>query len=295
MTVVPEEGFELNGVAFGENPFLPIVVSSFDPGSRTFRAQDTDAPYDDVRHFGRDYRAPSTWSWELYLNRETYTEALETLSALENAWDDAATRATPQAVTALRYRLDGRTRVVYGRPRNFAAPLDVLRKRGRVQVTCDFVRSDTLHYDDVESSIELAVGEAAIGELTVPFTTPFSTLVEPAPIPVDAVVAGTTETWPVIHIEAPTGIYNMRLQFGELWGVGIAGDLPPGSVVDIDARPWARSALLNGQAGGLNFTRYTSLSAMGMPPGTHEVNFTGSDLAGTATCVLSWRDASKTI
>ena len=56
---------------------------------------------------------------------------------------------------ALRYRLNDRTRVVYGRPRKFDYTLDNKVFGGYIPITCDFKLASPLFYDDDESSIDV--------------------------------------------------------------------------------------------------------------------------------------------
>ena len=292
MVQVPDDGFELGGIVFGRSGEL--IVESFDPGTRGIRSQDVDASFSDATWFGRDMRSPATWAWELSTNARDQERAFALLESLEAVWDDDDLRLTPNAVVPLRYNISGRTRVVYGRPREFSAQIDIRRHSGYIPITASFKRVDTLHYADVESSATVDILPSTAGGLIVPFTVPFSTVRPEIPREGQIVVGGTTSTWARVRIVAPLGIVNPKVSVGG-WQIGAVGAYGPGSVIELDARPWARSALLNGNGGGLRLTSATNLSTMKLAPGPHQIRFSGKDLSGTATVTVTWRDASKTL
>src|SRR5690606_31050992 len=121
--------------------------AGFDPGESNWMTQDAENARRGVLGFGRDVPGAKTWLWESHVDRETAEEAVDTLDRFSASWHPDGMR-NPGDLTAIRYRLAGRDRRVFGRPRAFAAPPANQIDSGYVDVTHEFQCVDAFTYDD---------------------------------------------------------------------------------------------------------------------------------------------------
>lgn len=180
-TVLKDHQFELlptedadSGVAFGIGRAVSCEAEGFDPGSADWLVQDQDDPFSGVTRVGRDVRKGPTWTWSLFVNQYSETDALEALSDLAEAWspDDLDTGD----VMALRYMIGGRVRRVYGRPRRFASPPNNKILSGMIDVTADFKLIDPNYYGDSPEQISVGTTYTSEGGFVFPVTFPVLTL-----------------------------------------------------------------------------------------------------------------------
>jgi hypothetical protein len=283
-------GFELDGVLFGERG--DVLVESFSPGSADKRTQDTDAPMGSYRQFGRDFKTPPTWGWSLSTNRNDETGTHDTLEALAAVWDRESDEE-PNGVTALRYRINGRTRRVYGRPGRFVYTPDVRRKQGYMAIDCDFRLADTRHYEDAEQVATLSMEPSHPGGLVSPLLSPLTSLDATDDQDGQIVVGGTMPTPLVVEITGQAT--RPYIEIVGLMSLRLEGNVDTGDTVTLDARPWALSATrLNGGsvAGMLLGNRVSELM---IPPGSYQLRFGASASTGGASATVRWRAASKTL
>lgn len=288
-----DQGFELNGVLFGEAG--SVLVESFSPGSDEWRTQDAAQVMGDARYFGRDFKSASTWTWNLGTNMRDEAGAMAVLEAVEAAWDREEVRSEPGAVCALRYRINGRTRRVYGRPRNCVPILDVRRFSGYIPITADFTRSDPLHYDDEEQSVALTMVAGSTGGLMSPLISPLTSVNDESKLGRDGqiTVGGNSPTSVVIEIDGQVTRPYVKVE--GLWTVTLETSIAGGDTVTLDGKPWVLSATRKNGGSVAGAIRGVRLSQLVLPPGEHQLTFGGQSSAGGARATVRWRAASKTL
>lgn len=292
-----DQGFELQGFEFGNDSTMDVVVEKFEPGSAGLREQQADDPRGDSRWFGREFKTPPTWSWSLFINRDTEANALATLATLQAAWDASTVRTTPGQVVPLTYRLAGRTRRVYGRPGRCAEVYDARLQQGYIAVEADFRRADLLHYDEFAQSVTLSLVPATAGGLVSPLVSPLTSLASPAvPKTGNITVGGTAPTWATVTFTGADGATDLAVIVDETWQVGLSGPIAYDEQITVDAHPWARTAIssISGNAAG-RLSGDTLLSKMQLTPGAHTLRVVGTDPTGTATVTVAWREASRSL
>lgn len=278
--------FDLNGYVIGGDKSRPVYAVGVDTGMVAHRDQDQLNPHGDDRYFGDDQLEGPTWTLELRTGRNVTTQtALAALGAVTRAWRAAPRGAGEESV--LRYMVGGRTRLVYGRPRNFTFDPTLLYSHGYLSVGAQFVTADTLHYDDARKSLTVSLIPGDAGGLVSPLISPLTTikggrrqgLIQvggDAPTPLEITIQGPI-TNPVVSSRG--------------WVVGLTGSLAWDQSVTIDTR---RRTVQRQDGADLSgwLTRATFLPEARLLPGTQEVVFNGTDATGTATCTVSWLPAN---
>lgn len=288
--ILPSED-DSNGVGFGLGLDVSLDQEGFKPGALSWATQDTKSPRGSVA-FGRDVLTGPVWGWDLFVDQDDEATALDALARIATAWRADAIRETPGAVLPVRYRINGRDRRVYGRPRNFDAPPNNLILNGFIPITTDFQAVDAYTYDDSESSAEVNLGAVTFGGFQFPVTFPASTQgvgSQNASI----TVLGDAATYPVIRFEGP--ISNPVLSTDD-WTLKLNMNLAATDYVVVDTRPWALSAMLNGSqsvAGKLGRRQW--LSDIRLKPGITAIRFDGDSSSGGARATVSWRSAYNSI
>lgn len=280
------------GFAFGIGLDVSMDDGGFSAGSADWASQDSEDPTSGVTMFGRDRLLGPTWNFQLHVNRETPEEALATLGIARAAWYALHIRDSPGAVIPLRYRVGGRTRRVYGRPRRFEAPPDNRILGGYVPISSDFKCVDGFHYDDVETAVTLQLGSLMAdpdqvdsgGGFVFPVTFPTTSLA-PTTQQDQFRVLGDAPAYPVVRFNGP--VTNPKLVTDE-WTLSLEHQIPTGSYVEIDTRPWRQTVLLNGTASlAGKLGRRQRLSRVAFEPGRFEAMYTGSTTANS-TCEVRW-------
>lgn len=290
-----EEGqFSVNGYVFGRG--CPVEVMDFLPGAPDAEDADTTRPYGDGTVFGIDRAGGPVHTWEL--NTSGAYSAAECLAAwqqLTAAWNDPVLRARPRAVTELRARVYGGEEVVaYGRPRALEPIATQLIRAGVVEFSADFRAVDTSFYAaEPEQPLILGLVAPGGGGVEWPVTWPITWGEAPGERRDALTNPGPNPVWPVITIEGPVSQPSIGI-VGTTVLVTLQTSLLDGQTVTIDPRPWAGTVLrsdgasLRGQLSG------SRLSDLQVPPGTHFINFRGTDPTGTARAVVSWQRARST-
>lgn len=180
-TVLDDHQFELlpsetadSGAAFGIGLAVSCNADGFDPGSADWLVQDQDDPFSGVTRFGRDVRKGPTWTWALHVNKQDEEGALDALADLAEAW--APEDLDGGDVLVMRYKVGGRVRRVYGRPRRFSSPPDNKILGGMIPVTADFKLLDPHYYDDSPQTITVGTAYTSVGGFVFPVTFPALTL-----------------------------------------------------------------------------------------------------------------------
>lgn len=288
-----------DGAAFGIGRDVSLDDDGFAPGSTDWADQDSVDPTTGVTQFGRDRLTGPVWNWQLHVNRTSTEEALETLGIFKTAWRALHIRETPGAVIPLRYRLEGRSRRIYGRPRRFEAPPDNKILNGYIPISCDFKCVDGFTYDDVESGVTLQLGHELDdpegvdtgGGFVFPLTFPTVTL-PPTRRQEQILVLGDAPAYPVVRFNGP--VVNPRL-VSSGWTLALDYTIPAGQYVEIDTRPWRQTVLLNGTtsvAGKLG--RRQRLSKIQFQPGRFEAKYVGFS-SGVSLCQVRWANTHNSL
>ena len=270
-----------------------LIVTGFTPGAKEIWGGDRARPNRDGTLAGRTFLGSAIWAFDLSTNQRDLTGALTTAGTLQAAWEDPAVRLAPLVLVPLQYEMDGRWRRVYGRPDAFTGPkADVLAKQGVGRVTCDFKVHDPLHYDDTESTLTLTIVPASTGGLVAPLIAPLTTVGSGAPRAGFVTNTGDAPTPLKVTFNGPVIDPWVRSPAG--LEVGLTGSLAFDEWITVD--PLAGTVTRqDGQPANGRLTRRTFLSGTLLQPGVTELTFGGTDLTGTATATLSWRNAYTSI
>lgn len=292
-TLLDDHQFELlpnetadSGAAFGIGLAVSCNADGFDPGSADWLVQDQDDPFSGVTRFGRDVRKGPTWTWALHVNQQDEEGALDALADLAEAW--APEDLDGGDVLVMRYKVGGRVRRVYGRPRRFSSPPDNKILGGMIPVTADFKLLDPHYYDDSPQSIMVGTEYTSEGGFVFPVTFPVLTL--PGGFTNgSAFVLGRRKTWPIIRINGP--VVNPEI-LATNWNLKLTANIGEGHYIEIDTRPWKRTVTVDGTnfvPGALN--PQTRLRDLFLEPGAQSFGMRGISGTGTATATISWYPA----
>lgn len=289
MADVTDYGFELSGVPFGIRQDITVEDEGFDTGEWAWNTQDTDNSKTGHTQFGRDKLQGPEWSWQLSTDMETEEDALAAMGRLATAWKAEHIRDEPGAVLRLRYRVGGRSRCVFGRPRRWAAPPTNRILGGYIPISTSFKCVDGLHYDDVEQSEIITLGELASGGgFVLPAKPPLQSLPSTDRQGI-FLVGGDHVTYPKFRIEGP--ITNPWIE-GLDFRLDFATALTASQWLEVDTAPWVNTVLRNG---GVNLStslgRRQWLSGVRLAPGDQHITFGGSGGLGVANLRVSWRSA----
>jgi len=282
------------GAAFGIGLPISLDHDGFAPGSTDWAVQDSENPQNGTTAFGRDKLLGPVWNWQLHVNRDDETQALSSLRSFRTAWHWLDGRSTPGKVTALRFRLDGKLRRIYGRPRRFEAPPDNRILGGYVPVSVDFKCVDGFVYDDTMTEVTMQLGQDiedegvdSGGGFVFPATFP-SNLLPPTRRQSQLVVGGDAPAYPIIRFTANSSPLVNPGFVTAGWRIDLTHTLQTGQYIEIDTRPWAMTALLNGSSGVAGkIGRRQRMDKMRFMPGRFEGKFVGTS-TGVATCSVKW-------
>lgn len=298
MSVLNEHQFEIlpdenaaDGFVFGIGAEVSVDKEGFDPGETGSINQDSSNDRRGVASFGRDVRSPNAWTWESFIDQTDVETAVEVLDRFSPAWALEELARIPGALTALRYRVAGRERRVYGRPRRFSAPPSNMILNGLIPVTHDFQCVDSYTYDDVESQAMILYSSS----------TSTGGFVLPAPMPLDTIppirgvgnsqidVSGNSRSYPIIRFNGPWT--NPRIET-DAWSLSWDGVIPGAGWIEIDTRPWKLTVLDDSgasRADGLH--RQTWLEDIWFAPQSRpEIRLDGSASSGGASALVRWRN-----
>lgn len=278
---------EVGGYLTG--PGLPVFVTSLDPGVAAERHQDVQSDYTGKVSFGRDTVSPPVWKLQFAIGEgRSADEALAALAALQRAWRTAVDPRVPGEVTALRYGAAGRTRRVYGRPRNFTPDLSHSLEDGNVVATAEFVTQDAYHYSDVEQSKTLTSRPPATSYVTLPAVWPL--LSSKPEIRQSVIQVGGDAPTPVrVEFTGP-GSNPGLIAPGQGWEVQALGTFAYDETLVVDSRT-EEIMMGDGTPAPGVLSRATYLPEVQLAPGSTELQFVGNDSTGSATATIRWRDA----
>lgn len=299
MTVLQDHEFELlatedesEGTPFGLRRAISCNADGFDPGVAEWITQDQDNPFTGTTVMGRDVLKGSTWTWQLFANREDPETAMQAISDLGKIWQNRKKSREPGVYSVIRYQLAGRTRRVYGRPRRWGTTMTNQILSGMVPITCDFQRIDALYYDDSPEIDTLDMISLSEGGMTFPVVFPASTIPS-GTNEGEMWVGGDEPTWPIIRFTGP--IINPQL-ITPAWTLQLNTTILDGQWIEIDTRPWVMS--VKNQSGasvaGLLDPK-TRFSQMELEPGHYSLALRGDSSSNTATATIKRYPAYATI
>lgn len=293
MADLRDHQWELGGVVFGQGASIGHEADVA-PASYSWRTQTVASPVSDAKIFGRDRIEPGSWAFQLFTDADDEASALAELSRIAKVWRGDAVRHLPGEVMELRYRLAGRERVVFGRPRRFDAPLDNRLLSGYIPITCDFETTSELFFGPHEESYPIRAAAPTTSGFIFPMVFPYSTDVELASRPYSFNVTGDLPTPGIFDFIGPS-----RDPFIEIDGsmrIQLTGTIPFGVTVTVDARPWVMSIYRADGAGvsGLLDPR-TRLPRLTLTPGNHVATYGGYDETGASSGAVRWRPAYPSV
>lgn len=287
LATLPENAVELDGYLMG--PTTDIMVEDVDFGTADIVQSDKQLPRSDGIRFGRDFRGGRVITVSLQLFGPTGEDTVRMVNELAERWNADETRAVPGATSVLRWRSGNHQRRAYGRPRRFA-PVSTRANANWAPIVADFQCVDHRYYSDVEESNTVSIVPPDVGGFFEPFVWPL-TSVAISYAPGVITVGGNGPAWPVYVIRGPIADPVIRI-VGEF-------EVPfPGLVLKsdetlvVDTRPWSRGIRRNNTVslpGALSATS-PRLSNLYLKPGGYEIILRGSDLTGTASMTVAWRE-----
>ncbi|GAA1454118.1 hypothetical protein [Nocardiopsis tropica] len=282
--------YEIGGVVFGDH--TPIQSDDIRIGDADTRTGDRENPGSDGGQMGRDFRDGRTLGLDLWSNVHSAAEIRPAWSALNAAWSADVARLTPRAVVPFRFRLEGSEAVVvYGRPRRWSPASQRQRGTGMTEVVADFHTVDRLFYSDVERQVTLTLVTSGGGGITWPVTWPITWA--PGGARQDGLVnSGDKPTWPVITINGPVAQPEVEL-VGTGRSLRLDMTIPANRTITIDTRPWARTIRRDDGASFRHTAKGAALADFQLPVGQTVLRYSGTDMSGTSSCTVTWRDATE--
>lgn len=302
MTALSEHQFEIlptdsanDGFVFGIGAEVSIDEEGFDPGEAEWLTQDAQNTRRGVVGFGRDVLGAKTWTWDSHVDQDDVESAVDVLDRFSAAWSPENLARTPGSVTALRYRIAGRDRRVFGRPRRYAAPPSNRILGGYVPVTHDFQCVDSFTYDDVESSALIGYASASgTGGFTLPMAMPLVTMPSQGNGGGQITVGGRARTYPIIRFIGP---WTNPVFHTDDWTLRWKGEIGPTGWVEIDTRPWALTVKdESGASAVAGLDRQTWLEDMWFAPQSQpQISLDGIAASGGAGALVRWRNTWTSI
>lgn len=290
--------YDMDGFVFGtRTPFAvpsDFLVNDFQIDEGAIDDVDDVMPFEDGTIFGVDTRSGQNITFKVYLWKKGQP-ALDDLTRMRTAWRGDSVRFRSGLVTTLRMNKQGRTRLVYGRPRRFA-PTFGRMELGWGEVDCDFKCVDENFYDDVQRELDLEMGALPTAGLVAGFTLP-ATISQFAPAAGTFVIEGNNPTWPTFIIYGP--VINPEITIINHYTIKLNVNLNHTETISIDPRPWRRLTFKT--SAGLTYNqsgRYTvdspTMREMSLPPGVHNMTYRGIDETLSSHVTIGWRNAYST-
>ena len=286
--------FEIDDFVFGKGCPVFVDGEGFDTGDAEKIKQSSINPLTGARRFGRDVQGPETWTWACYLDPDSDgpETALASVAEMGRVWRNEKWNDTG-VVASLRYKVAGRTRVVFGRPDRFSFKPGNSIIYGNLPPLATFEKVDSKHYEDNEETLTLRLVPQVPGGFAVPFAAPLTIDRDAnAPAPGEVVIGGDAKTGCVVTFEGPS--VDPSVTIGDFF-IGVTGAIPDGASVTLDSRPWATTLTKTGPVGDISLTRGTRLARALLAPGNYQAVYHAQDLSGESSCRVAWRNAWHTL
>lgn len=290
--VLDEFQFDLDGFVWGHGKLVAVDAEGFDPGDTDTITQDGTNPITGARMFGRDMRGAGSWTWACFTDKEDVEGALAAAAEMGSKFKDEKW-LNPATVGMLRYKVGGRTRCVFGKPRRFSFKPGNAILGGMVPPMAQFDLSDDKTYDDVEQFSDLSITPPIPGGFAVPFEAPILIELPPDFTPQGSIeIGGDTSTSIIVEFTGP--LTDGSVTVGTAFTAGFTGTLGAGKKLIIDGSPWALSVT---RSSGVNvaLSPVTRINRAKLAPGSYQATLRGSDATGTARCRVRWRNAHSTL
>lgn len=275
--------FDLDGFVMGDNE--AVYVGGYSVAAAGIQEQDALNPVGHDRLFGRDLLSGPAWTLDLIVNTRSASDARNALGMLASKWRQHALAGQSGSESYLRYRVDGQTRFVWGRPRKFAYNTTAGIEQGIIPVTAEFVTSDPFFYDDQAHALTIGMVPTSGGKLQGPLRSPLTTTKGGTRRGVIPEVGGNAPAPVRMTITGP--ITNPYIE-GDGWRVELKTQLAYDESVTIDSR--AKTVLRSdGASLAGTVSRHTRLARVRLSPGSEGIAFGGKDDSGTASCLVQWR------
>lgn len=295
MAELRDKQFEVNGLLIGRG--TNIIVTDFEPkGKPDVTNQDKPIVGSDGIWFGRDYLTGNLIAIDGACVGDSAAEVWGLFDELLAAWDAPELRGETGAVCQLRMKMPGCKPVtVFGRPRECDPSATGTSEGGALAWAANFQAVDPLYYSDVEHTVSLTLLPPTGGGFQFPLTFP-ATLAPVSGVPGAVTVLGKRDTYPIVRFNGPLtsgSLVDPIIEYPVL-GLGIqyVGSIGVGDWVELDMRPWVRTALTRDGGSVAGDLAGSSMEEMALSPGSMEVAFKGYDPTGTSSMTLTWRDAS---
>lgn len=273
MATLTDRQFEIDGFVFGWRAPSRIGISDVDFGSPEARTNDFDRPRLDGQRFGREYRSGRLITLEL-VTLHTGEQALDDLERFLEAWNAAAVRDSPGDMSVLRYNVRGRTRRVYGRPREVELETADYHL-GKIVITAQFMTEGPYFYGDEPEQTTVGIAPGITGGFVFPLSFPASTIgmgerregvVNPSRLPAPA----------VFDIHGP--IENPIIEIPGVWRFQLLTTVHSNQTVRVDTRPWALTVYRDAtNLAGRITVGSPRLPEMKIPPGPNDLVLRGTD------------------
>lgn len=292
MPTLNEGQFSLDGYVFGTTADDVVVLKKgLDQSGVSFRSQDTPHPLGDATFFGRDQLTPPSWTFTL--GARTDGDIDEVLEAFVTAWRADAVRSVPGARSSLTYCLNGRERVVYGRPRDFAVEQGEVADNEFKMIVAQFVLAETVSYGATERTASLSQITTTEGTgLVLPAVPPWALVATYATRAGLITMGSAVPASFIVDLYGPTvGTATDIKVWSSDWLLHFGVTLSPGAVFSYDTATGL--ATLNGAPVAANL-KGGSTARPKVSPGSTEVVLTSSDTSNTVTGAIRWRDVFAT-
>lgn len=285
-----DEQWELDGLLFGKDTGMPVLADGLDYGAHELSVQDVDRSQGDGVLLGRD-RAGGV-EIALTIGVVDGVDVWPQLYRLQRAWDAAAVRSKPGAVSTLRYRRAGQVYRMLGRPRKFgiAAANNRNNQFQRVEATFWLPRPE-MYLEPGRSLVVRLVQPASTSGLSFPAAVPFRFGTSGASVARTGEVTvggyGPTPFRVVVHGPNVGSLQGFSVS-GDGWEVTSSAAVAYDQTAVIDTR--AETVTVAGRSVVGTLSRKTRLTAR-LQPGHQFVKFSAGDPTGTAYADVTWMDA----
>lgn len=285
--------FEMNGVVFGlgTDP-ISVLTDGWTKETYDIRSQDVPNPTGDTMLFGRDRLTPMKWTWDLILRDDV--DVRPRASQLASAWRADSTRATPGKVLPLRYNENGKTYVVYGRPRELSWVPDGANDPTSRLAVATFQLSDLNVYSDEMSQLVLdLITTTSSAGLVLPAVLPWVLGQTAGATRKGIVTVGGTVATPLrITINGPaSGSASDVVLSTSSWKVALTAPVASGDALVIDT---ATGTMTRNGSPYAGISRDSSLF-LRVPPGGTEITLTANDPTSTLSATVAWRTADPLV
>lgn len=254
---------------------LPIVDSS------DVETDDVSLPRSDGIAMGDDFLGGTRIGLAMEFRSEGPSSAAAVLDSFRNWWRSPKFR-TGGNVVELRSP-EGRS--AFGRPRELTPNRDK-ELFDVISVDATFEAVSDLWFGASGSALVSLVPPLGRG-LVAPLVEPL-TIQGVAQNASGFTVGGSSAVFPIIEFRGP--ISNPSLH-GPGWELRVRGSLAYDETLVVDTRPWKRTLALNGRpVAGMLMPSSSRLRDVTFEPGFHSVQLRGTDITGTASALISWRE-----